>query len=469
MNNSNIDTTFSQETQNLTPDRYGVHVKFDYSFDQDQLLPTIQTIRLKSEPCFNVIATEDEVTKHFYENKSEIISNKHDRMEFIKRRTSNEFDSFENKYSHRLIKERETTDKVINIKHIVPDQSTSSSSIKSILKKPEKKEERSISKKDELSISPSSSRSSSKKKPTLSTRLDFNQVQHLVELTAKQYSSLHSIQPRSLFDKTINIFDPNYSYQITSNNCRPFRFQYYMKPYREEANTPTNISKQRSRSLSPNRLAQQSDKRARSRTFSNQYSRPSRREFNRRQDVSWSPVREYTDQGRDDTIKTATKKKEKSSRKTNTSSLSTCPSLSLIKPCQRKSPSKIPVPIRHRISRSSQSPSPPLSIDSYHTPSLSESSLTSITPLSQQSYSKAEEEIILKSHLPDIVYQHDKERDETMQRYDRLLEKIRATDEQLQSLSRSWISNTPQRTPVSKNSLFYEQILENYKREFFHG
>ncbi|CAF3865227.1 unnamed protein product [Rotaria sordida] len=418
MNNSNIDTTFSQETQNLTPDRYGVHVKFDYSFDQDQLLPTIQTIRLKSEPCFNVIATEDEVTKHFYENKSEIISNKHDRMEFIKRRTSNEFDSFENKYSHRLIKERETTDKVINIKHIVPDQSTSSSSIKSILKKPEKKEERSISKKDELSISPSSSRSSSKKKPTLSTRLDFNQVQHLVELTAKQYSSLHSIQPRSLFDKTINIFDPNYSYQITSNNCRPFRFQYYMKPYREEANTPTNISKQRSRSLSPNRLAQQ---------------------------------------------------KEKSSRKTNTSSLSTCPSLSLIKPCQRKSPSKIPVPIRHRISRSSQSPSPPLSIDSYHTPSLSESSLTSITPLSQQSYSKAEEEIILKSHLPDIVYQHDKERDETMQRYDRLLEKIRATDEQLQSLSRSWISNTPQRTPVSKNSLFYEQILENYKREFFHG
>jgi hypothetical protein len=35
-----------------------------------------------------------------------------------------------------------------------------------------------------------------------------------------------------------------------------------------------------------------------------------------------------------------------------------------------------------------------------------------------------------------------------MQRYDRLLEKMRATDEQLQILSRSWTNNLQQKTTV---------------------
>jgi hypothetical protein len=56
-----------------------------------------------------------------------------------------------------------------------------------------------------------------------------------------------------------------------------------------------------------------------------------------------------------------------------------------------------------------------------------------------------------------------------MQRYDRLLEKIRATDQQLQSLSRSWMNTTQQRTPVSNNYLFYQQVFKNYKKEFFNG
>jgi len=61
---------------------------------------------------------------------------------------------------------------------------------------------------------------------------------------------------------------------------------------------------------------------------------------------------------------------------------------------------------------------------------------------------------MLRSHVPHIVYQHNKEHDKKMQRYDRLLEKIRATDQQLQSLSRSWMNTTQQRTPVSNNYLF---------------
>ncbi|CAF3387586.1 unnamed protein product [Rotaria sp. Silwood1] len=297
MNSSSIDTIFS-------------HAKFTYLFDNDQLLPTAQTTLLKIEPCFNVIAIEDEVTKHFYQNKLPAISKTYDTIQYIKQQTLNESDSLENEYSPKLIKERETTHKIIDAKHIAPNQLTYSSSMKSTLKRSHKKEEaRLIPKIDKLSISrSSSSTSSSKKKQTPSTRLDFNQVRHLAEVTAKQSSSLHPFYCRSLFDQTINIFDPNNSYYIATNNYRPFRCQYYMKPYREEANTPTNMSKQRSRSLSYNRLAQQSDKTFRSHTFSNQYARPSKRQFNRKQHISWSPERECIDRGRDYTSIKANKR-----------------------------------------------------------------------------------------------------------------------------------------------------------------
>src|SRR5271156_6536931 len=76
-------------------------------------------------------------------------------------------------------------------------------------------------------------------------------------------------------------------------------------------------------------------------------------------------------------------------------------------------------------------------------------------PSSIESYEE-NKDMIFRSPLPDIVHPHKKEHDETIQRYDRLLEKMRATDEQLQILSRSWANNTQQRTSVSRNHLFYQ-------------
>ncbi len=175
------------------------------------------------------------------------------------------------------------------------------------MKKPKKTEEEpSIPKSDQslISRSRSPSPSSSKKKQTSSTHLDNNEVQHLAEITAKQNPAPPEIHSRSLFSQTINIFDPNNSYPITSDANRSSRLQYYIKPYRGEANIPTNYNKQRSRSLSQNRLVPQSEKKTYWYTFSNQYNRQS----NRKQHVSWSPVREYIHQGRIYTIITPTKR-----------------------------------------------------------------------------------------------------------------------------------------------------------------
>ncbi len=130
----------------------------------------------------------------------------------------------------------------------------------------------------------------SKKKPSSSTRLDFNEVQHLAEITAKQNLSSPSLYGRSLFDQTINIFDPNNSYRITSNIPRPSRLQYYIKPYRGEPKVSINTNKQRS-----------------GRTTSG-YTRPSTRQSNRKQHISWSPVRDYIHPGRNHTIETPIKK-----------------------------------------------------------------------------------------------------------------------------------------------------------------
>ncbi|CAF5169263.1 unnamed protein product, partial [Rotaria sp. Silwood1] len=149
------------------------HAKFNYLFDNDQLLPTVQTTLLKTEPCFNVIAIEDEVTKHFYQNKLPAISKTYDTIQYIKQQTLNESDSLENKYSPKLIKEREITHKISDAKHVAPNQLTYSSSMKSTLKRSHKKEEtRLIPKIDKLSISrSSSSSSSSKKKQTIMKKI----------------------------------------------------------------------------------------------------------------------------------------------------------------------------------------------------------------------------------------------------------------------------------------------------------
>jgi hypothetical protein len=153
------------------------------------------------------------------------------------------------------------------------------------------------------------------------------------------------------------------------------------------------------------------------------------------------------------------------------SSLSTSSTLSLSSPHLHSSPSMIPVPVRYQTSRSFQvSQSTSSSTDSYDTPSIIDRPLPSITPIRVHNYNREEKKNDdLTSRLPDTVYQHQKEHDETIQRYDRLIEKMRTTDEQLQALSRSWINNKQQRTPVSNNYLFYQQILENSKKTFFNG
>jgi hypothetical protein len=70
-------------------------------------------------------------------------------------------------------------------------------------------------------------------------------------------------------------------------------------------------------------------------------------------------------------------------------------------------------------------------------------------------------EIVFVSPLPDIVHPQKNEHSETMQRYDRLLEKMRATDEQLHILSRSWVNNTQQKPSVSKNQLEGEILIKS--------
>ena len=270
--------------------------------------------------------------------------------------------------------------------------------------------------------------SSQKKKPppaSSSPHPDSNEMLHLAEMTGKQTFSQFLPPLRSLFEPTMNIFDSS-----TSNQSpRPSRLRYYIKPYRGDTYIPPETTKQRSRSLSEQRLAHQSGPTV-WHTFSNQYSRPS---LYRKQHVSWSPVRDYIHQGR-----------EKPPNQEPSSLLSSAYSSS--SPCLRTSPSIIPISTR-------QHPSPPV-----------------------DSSAEEKKEMIFVSPLPDIVHPHRREHNETMQRYDRLLEKMRATDEQLQTLSRSWTNNRQQKTTVSirinkndsLNGFYFRSKRRSMRKMLFH-
>ena len=67
----------------------------------------------------------------------------------------------------------------------------------------------------------------------------------------------------------------------------------------------------------------------------------------------------------------------------------------------------------------------------------------SLTPTSQY---EEQQEVRFSSNSSDHI--------DTIQRYDRLLEKMRATDEQVKRLSRSWATHTPLKVPVSTDYLF---------------
>ena len=174
----------------------------------------------------------------------------------------------------------------------VTEQTSSSSPAKSILKKPVRK-----STVDRSSRSRSPSPSSLKKKQTSSSSESHpNELQHVAKQIALASSQSQSSPHRSLFQPTINIFDP-----VNSNLIRrPSRLRYYIKPYRGETYIHPNLSNnQRSRSLSEQRLAQQQSGPVVWHTFSNQYGRTG----NRKQHVSWSPVREYIHQGREKVVR----------------------------------------------------------------------------------------------------------------------------------------------------------------------
>jgi hypothetical protein len=56
---------FEDLEKEFASNRRGVRVKFD-----DERLPSIaQTTVIKTEPCFQINSTEDQVTKHFYHNE----------------------------------------------------------------------------------------------------------------------------------------------------------------------------------------------------------------------------------------------------------------------------------------------------------------------------------------------------------------------------------------------------------------
>jgi hypothetical protein len=99
MNDLSINATFSEEGQNLTPSRHRIRVKFAYSVDNDRVLPITQTTVIKTEPCFKVTVTEDQITKHFYQNKLK----KHENIQLIEQETPSEADSLEDSYSPQLI------------------------------------------------------------------------------------------------------------------------------------------------------------------------------------------------------------------------------------------------------------------------------------------------------------------------------------------------------------------------------
>lgn len=182
-------------------------------------------------------------------------------------------------------------------------QSTPFLPLKPILKKLRKEE---VSKLTTLQTciprSSSCPLSSTVTKETSSIRLDFDKIRCVADITAKQSSSSPIV--RSLFHQTINIFNPNESYEIYSSNYYPFRCQYYMKPYREAANPQKNSKKKGSRSFSRSYPFEDvSRKNIESYTLSDHCNRPLKQRSNKKRHISWSPIREYIPDGRPKSIK----------------------------------------------------------------------------------------------------------------------------------------------------------------------
>ena len=121
----------------------------------------------------------------------------------------------------------------------------------------------------------------------------------------------------------------------------------------------------------------------------------------------------------------------------------------------------LPVSVHNRSSRFFSSTLPN---DPYNIPSVLVHPAKALTDEVPSHLDRKAEDAQLKPHRSE---QQRKEHDETMKQYDRLLERIRKTDEQLHSLSQSWTKSTHERIPVSNNYFSYDEIFRNYEKEFF--
>ena len=61
---------FEELEKEFASTRRGIRVKFD----DERIANIAQTTLLKTEPCFHINSTEDQVTKHFYQNETKQFS-----------------------------------------------------------------------------------------------------------------------------------------------------------------------------------------------------------------------------------------------------------------------------------------------------------------------------------------------------------------------------------------------------------
>lgn len=104
METSTVDScVFPQQEQTLNSYSSTLNTDCSYSMNMNQVSPMIQVTRIKLEPCFTVILTEDQMTRNFYENKSPEILQKKQSIELDKEQASNTSTNFENQYSFQWI------------------------------------------------------------------------------------------------------------------------------------------------------------------------------------------------------------------------------------------------------------------------------------------------------------------------------------------------------------------------------
>ena len=63
----------------------------------------MQTIAVKSEPCFRIITKEDEMAKQFYQNKSQIVEKQQDKGLLFRQMTPKKVNELEEQHCAKWI------------------------------------------------------------------------------------------------------------------------------------------------------------------------------------------------------------------------------------------------------------------------------------------------------------------------------------------------------------------------------